>query len=150
MQEEVRATRLADVTLTMRPLSLTAEQLGELKALPNVAEVEARNSVDIRMLVGERDRPPASSAYGTSPTSRSTWSGSSQGLPADGEVLVDVQDPNVGLYDGRAGDQIDSRTGRRSTTRAGGSALRSAVRPGISLAGRTYRTRTSSCSTAPR
>ncbi|MGH3508266.1 MAG: FtsX-like permease family protein [Nocardioidaceae bacterium] len=107
MQEEVRATRLADVTLTMRPLSLTAEQLGELKALPNVAEVEARNSVDIRMLVGER-RVPAR-IFGVrdfSDQSVDLVRLESGAFPADGEVLVDVQDPNVGLYDGRAGDQI--------------------------------------------
>ena len=43
MQEEVRAGRLADVTVTMRPLTLTDEQLAALEALPNVAAVEPRS-----------------------------------------------------------------------------------------------------------
>ncbi|HEX4929207.1 MAG TPA: hypothetical protein VFV62_00760, partial [Gaiellaceae bacterium] len=39
MQEEVRAGKLADATVTMRPLSLTDEQLAVLEALPNVAAI---------------------------------------------------------------------------------------------------------------
>ena len=45
MQDEVRAGRLADVTLAMRPLPLTPEQLAELEALPNVAALEPRGVV---------------------------------------------------------------------------------------------------------
>ena len=41
MQDEVRAGRLADVTVTLRPVELTDEQLAALAALPNVAAVEA-------------------------------------------------------------------------------------------------------------
>ena len=57
MQEEVRAGRLADVTVTMRPLPLTDEQLAALAALPNVAAVEPGIRVDTRVLVGERRAP---------------------------------------------------------------------------------------------
>ena len=52
MQGEVRAGRLADVTVAMRPVKLTNEQLAALAALPNVEAVEARSSVDVRVLVG--------------------------------------------------------------------------------------------------
>jgi putative ABC transport system permease protein len=57
MQDEVRAGRLADVTMGMRPTKLTDQQLAALAALPNVAAVEPRSSVDVRVLVGERRAP---------------------------------------------------------------------------------------------
>ena len=41
MQQEVRVGRLADVTITMRPVELTDSQLADLAALTNVAAVEA-------------------------------------------------------------------------------------------------------------
>ena len=58
MQQEVRAGRLADVTIDAcgRSSSPTT-QLADLAALPNVAAVEARSSVDVRVLVGERRAP---------------------------------------------------------------------------------------------
>jgi putative ABC transport system permease protein len=107
MQAEVRAGRLADVTVTMRPLELTADNLAALAALPNVAAVEPRNSVDTRVLLGERR--VAARLIGVSDFTRQgvdvvrVESGS---RPAQGEVLVDVQNANVGLYDGRAGDTL--------------------------------------------
>src|SRR5688572_8708970 len=54
MQEEVTADRLAHVTVFMRPVVLTDEQVSALAALPNVAAVEPRSEVDVRVLVGER------------------------------------------------------------------------------------------------
>src|SRR5918995_299271 len=57
MQDEVLAGRLADVTMDMRPLELTNERLAALAALPNVAAVEPRSSVDVRVLIGERRAP---------------------------------------------------------------------------------------------
>ena len=124
MQEESRAGRLADVTLSFRPLPLTAEQLDALAALPNVEAVEARSGVDARVLVGERrarayligvrdSRPPARRprARGVGPAAR------------PGEVTADVQDANVGLYGGDAGDTPDAgrrRNGDGRTRRAPG------------------------------
>lgn len=107
MQEEVREGALADVTLTMRPVELTDEQLADLAALPNVAAVEARSSVDVRVLVGER-RAPAR-VIGVRDFAEQgvdlvrLESGS---LPDDGSLLADVQDANVGVYDGDAGDTL--------------------------------------------
>ena len=57
MQAEVRAGRLADATVTMRPLELTDAQLADLSSLPNVAAVEPSMRVDARVLVGERRAP---------------------------------------------------------------------------------------------
>lgn len=106
MQEEARAGKLADATVTMRPLRLSDEQLAALAALPNVAAVEPRISVDARVLVGERRAPAL--VIGVRDFER-------QGVdvvrledgayPGPGEVLTDVQNANVGVYDGTTGDR---------------------------------------------
>ena len=43
MQREIRASKLADVTVDTRPLPLTEAQLAALARLPNVAAVEPRS-----------------------------------------------------------------------------------------------------------
>ena len=107
MQEEVRAGRLADVAVSMRPLALDAEQLAELAALPNVAAVEPRSSMETRVLVGER-RAPAR-LIGVRDFARQhvdlvrVDSGT---LPAPGEVATEVQNANVGLLDVGAGETV--------------------------------------------
>jgi putative ABC transport system permease protein len=107
MQDEVRATRLADATVWMRPLPLTADQLGELEALPNVAAVEPRSRVETRVLVGER-RAQAR-VIGVRDFARQSVDVvrlESGALPGPGEVLSEVQNANVGVYDGSAGDTL--------------------------------------------
>ena len=107
MQQEVRDGRLGDLWLALRPIELTDEQLGALGALPNVAAIEARASFDIRVLVGER-RAPAR-VVGVRDFSRQgvdVVRVESGAYPGPGEVLADVQDANVGVYDGRAGDTL--------------------------------------------
>jgi hypothetical protein len=107
MQDEVRAGRLADVTLSLRPLELTDEQLAALAAIPNVQAVEPRSSVDARVLVGER-RAPARliGVHDFAHQGVDVVRVESGALPGPGEVLADVQDANVGVYDGRAGDAL--------------------------------------------
>ena len=107
MQEEVRAGRLADVTVALRPIRLTDEQLATVAALPNVAAAEARSSVDVRALVGER-RAPAR-VVGVRDFARQTVDVvrvDSGAFPGPNQLLADVQDANVGVYDGRAGDRL--------------------------------------------
>ncbi|WP_240771285.1 FtsX-like permease family protein [Nocardioides sp. GY 10113] len=107
MQREVRDGRLADVTVTMRPVELTEADLAALVALPNVAAVEARSSVDARVLIGER-RAPAR-LIGVRDLSDQTVDVvrvESGALPGPGELLADVQDANTGVYDGAAGDTV--------------------------------------------
>ena len=107
MQEEVRAGRLADVTVTMRPLELTNERLAALAALPNVAAIAPRSSVDTRVLVGER-RAPAR-VIGVRDFARQgvdVVRVESGAFPGPGELLADVQDANVGVYDGDAADTL--------------------------------------------
>src|ERR671911_1258402 len=107
MQEEVRAGRLADVTLSLRPLELPNEQLDALAALPNVAAVEPRSSADVRVLVGER-RAPAR-VIGVRDFARQSVDVArveSGTFPGPRELLADVQDANVGVYGGRTGDSL--------------------------------------------
>ena len=112
MQAEVRAQRLADVTVTMRPLALSAAQLSALAALPNVAAVEPRNGVNTRVLIGERRA--AARIFGVrdfASQSVDVVRVESGTTPGPGEVLTDVQNANVGLYDGRGGDRLTLVTG---------------------------------------
>ncbi|HEU0337170.1 MAG TPA: FtsX-like permease family protein [Gaiellaceae bacterium] len=107
MQEEVRAGRLADVTVAMRPVELSDAQLAALAELPNVAAVEPRASVDVRVLVGER-RAPAR-VIGVRDFAHQgvdVVRVESGAFPDRRELLADVQDANVGVYDGRAGDTL--------------------------------------------
>jgi putative ABC transport system permease protein len=107
MQDEVRAGRLADVTVRMRPIELTSAQLAGLAALPNVAAVEPRSSVDVRVLVGER-RAPARVIGVRDFASQGVdvVRIESGGFPGPRELLADVQDANVGVYHGAAGDAL--------------------------------------------
>jgi putative ABC transport system permease protein len=107
MQDEARLGRLADVTVAMRPLELTDAQLDELAELPNVAAVEPRSGVDVRVLVGER-RAPARiiGVRDFAEQAVDTVRVESGAFPGAGELLADVQDANVGVYDGRAGDTL--------------------------------------------
>ena len=105
MQEEVRAGKLADATVTMRPLPLSDEQLGVLEALPNVVAIEPGIRVNARVLVGERRA--AALVIGVRDFARQGVDVvrlESGAYPGRGEVLTDVQNANVGVYDGRAGD----------------------------------------------
>jgi putative ABC transport system permease protein len=105
MQDEVRAEKLADATVTMRPLSLTDEQLAALGALPNVAAVEPGIRVNARVLVGERRAPAL--VIGVRDFARQGVDVvrlASGAYPGPGEVLTEVQNANVGVYSGHAGD----------------------------------------------
>jgi putative ABC transport system permease protein len=107
MQDEVRAGRLADVTIPLRPVELGEAELRRLAAIPNVAAVEPRSSADVRVLVGAR-RAPARIVGVRDFTRRGVdvvrlESGS---FPGPGELLADVQDANTGVYDGAAGDTL--------------------------------------------
>jgi putative ABC transport system permease protein len=105
MQREVRAERLADLTMSMRPLALSERDLAALAALPNVAAVEPRNSVDTRVLVGAR-RAPAR-VIGVRDFRSQTVDivrRESGALPGTGGAVVDLQDANTDLYDATTGD----------------------------------------------
>ena len=56
MDREVAANRLADLTVTMKPLDLRAADLAALERVPNVAAVEPRITFTTRVLVGDAAR----------------------------------------------------------------------------------------------
>ena len=125
MQDEARGGRLADVTLALRPVELSDDQLAALATLPGVAGVEATSSIDARVLIGERRAPARVIGVRDFATQEvdvvRIESGS---LPGDDELVADVQDANVGLYDGEAGDEVTvlSATGEDATLRLTGRA----------------------------
>jgi putative ABC transport system permease protein len=105
MQSEAGAERLAHLTVSTRPLSLSGAELASLAALPGVEAVEARSGVQTRVYVGERRAPAV--VIGVRDFARQAVDVvrvTSGAAPARGEVLVDVQDANQGLYEGRTGD----------------------------------------------
>lgn len=126
MQSEVRAERLANLTVSTRPLPLSAAQLASLASLPNIEAVEARSGVQARVYVGERRAPAVvigvrDFAHQAVDVVRVT----SGATPARDEVLVDVQDANQGVYDGRTGDvaRIVGPSGAEGRLRISGEAL---------------------------
>src|SRR4249920_1722178 len=105
MQSEVQAEQLANLTVSTRPLPLSDAQLATLATLPNVEAVEARSGVQTRVYVGER-RAPAM-LIGVRNFARQKVDVvrvTSGAAPKPGEVLVDVQNANRGIYEGRTGD----------------------------------------------
>jgi putative ABC transport system permease protein len=107
MQEEVRESKLADVTLSMSPLALGEDDLSALEALPNVAAVEPRSGVDTRVLLGERRAPAVVIGVRDFAAQEVDVVRVESGeLPGPGEVLAEVQDANTGVYEGGAGDTL--------------------------------------------
>ena len=107
MQDEVRASRLADLTLQTKPLVVTAAQLAALGRLPNVEGVQALSVVQTRVWIGERRQKALVVGvpdYGRQPVDRVTIA---SGLaPRAGTVLTDAQNASGGRYKGVAGDRI--------------------------------------------
>jgi putative ABC transport system permease protein len=77
MKREVAATRLSDLTVSMKPLKLSQAELARLAALPNVTTVEPRSLFATRVYVGARVRRRLSSACRASRASGRTSSPSS-------------------------------------------------------------------------
>jgi ABC-type lipoprotein release transport system permease subunit len=107
MKREVEATRLADLTVEMRPLVLSPRELAALTRLPNVTAVEARSSFPTRVYAGER-RDEAL-LVGVRDFSRQTVdvvTVASGQAPGPGAVLSEVQNARSGRFAGRTGDTV--------------------------------------------
>ncbi len=105
MQSEVRAERLAHLTVPTRRLPLSDAQLASLAGLANVEAVDARSGVQTRVYVGERRAPAV--LIGIRDFARQTVDVvrvTSGAAPVRDEVLVDVQNANQGIYDGSMGE----------------------------------------------
>ena len=125
MQQEARAERLAHLTVSTRPVPLSDARLASLAALPNVEALEARSGIGTRVYVGERRAPAV--IIGVRDFARQAVDVvrvTSGAAPVRGEVLVDVQDANQGMYDGRAGEaaRVVGPTGAEGRLRISGEA----------------------------
>jgi len=107
MNREIAASKLADVTLTVKPLPLTAVQLQALGRLPNVVAVDPRSTFSTRVYVGARREKAfligeTSFAHQTVDVVTVT-SGSA---PGPGAVLSDVQNAAYGRGISGAGGSV--------------------------------------------
>ena len=106
MNDEVRATRLADVTLPTDDLVLAPGTLDDLRALPNVDAAEARVRHTARVAVGN-GTPEQATVWGVDVggTDIDVVDVDRGGAPGPGQVLVDDGNDGAG-EDARAGDRI--------------------------------------------
>ena len=107
MQKEVAANRLPDLTLSTKPLALTASQLTALRRLPNVQAADGRSYFQTRVWVGERRvkavvvATPDYAHQGVDVVSLIS------GAPPTGiGVLSDVQNDKDGRFAGKEGSTI--------------------------------------------
>ena len=91
MNDEVRATRLADVTLPTDDLVLAPGTLDDLRALPNVAAAEARARHTARVAVDDAT-PEQATVWGVDvgETDIDVVGVDSGTAPGPGQVLVDA------------------------------------------------------------
>ena len=118
MDREVTANRLADVTLTTKPVVVSAAELRRIEQLPNVRAVAATSLFSTRMYVGARREKALVVGVRDFAGQRvdvvATASGS---LPGPGAVLSDTQNASKGKFDGSHG--ADHRRRRAHPVAAG-------------------------------
>ena len=107
MNREIAANKLADVTLTVRPLPLTAPQLHTLASLPNVLAFEPRTTFSTRVYVGARRQKAfviGETSFVHQTVDAVTVTAGSP--PGPGAVVSDVQNASYGRGVGGAGASV--------------------------------------------
>lgn len=107
MNSEIAANKLADVTLTVRPLPLTASQLHALARLPNVLAFEPRTTFSTRVFVGARRQKAfliGEASFKHQTVDAVTVTAGS--APGPGAILSDVQNASHGGGVGGAGASV--------------------------------------------
>jgi putative ABC transport system permease protein len=107
MQKEVQINKLADLTLSTKPLVVTPAQLAALGSLPNVRAAGGFSYFQTRVWIG--DRRVKALVIGVHNWERQqvdVVSLVSGRTPTSGSVLSDVQNAKQGRYGGTAGDTI--------------------------------------------
>jgi putative ABC transport system permease protein len=107
MNREIAANKLADVTLTVKPLPLTAAQIAALRSLPNVLAFSPRTTFSTLVYVGARRQRAfligeSSFAHQTVDVVAVT----AGKTPGDGAVLTDVQNAANGRGVGGVGGRM--------------------------------------------
>jgi putative ABC transport system permease protein len=105
MTAEVTNARLYNLTVPVDDVVLSAAQMKELAQVPNVVAVVGRSLFDTRALIG--GQRVATEVWGVpnfahQPLDRVITTA----RPGAGQVLVDAQDANLGIYRGRSGDRL--------------------------------------------
>ena len=115
MDREVAANRLADVTLTMKPLRLTARELAALQRLPNVAAVEPRTTFATRVYVGSRRDEAMLIGVPDFGAQQADVVAVAKGAPRAGSLLVEEASVRSGDFKGSAReDRHRRRVGARA------------------------------------
>lgn len=117
MQREIASTRLADLTVTMRPLELSDAALREVARVPNVEAVQPKSIFSTRVYVGDRRQKALIIAVPDfAAQSVDVINVRSGSAPRDGELLTDSQNAPKEKYDGRVGDRVRVITADGSDT----------------------------------
>jgi putative ABC transport system permease protein len=109
MNGEVAANKLADVTVTVKPLPLTAAQVQALGSLPNVAAFDPRSTFGTYIYLVGRTFLIGKASFAHQTVDAVTVTAGSP--PGPGEVLTDVQNAAYGHGVGGAGRSVRVRTG---------------------------------------
>jgi putative ABC transport system permease protein len=107
MNGEIAANRLADVTLTVKPLPLSQAQVRALGNLPNVLAFEPRTTFSTRVYVGARRQDAfliGETSFGNQTVDAVAVTAGS--APGAGAVLSDVQNARYGRGVGSAGARV--------------------------------------------
>ena len=107
MNREIAANKLADVTITVKPLPLTVAQLRALGRLPNVVAFDPRATFSTRVYIGTRRQQAF--LIGKTSFARQTVdvvTVTAGSAPGPGAVLSDVQNAAYGDNVGGAGGSV--------------------------------------------
>lgn len=107
MDREIAATKLADLTVTMRPVALDDAVLRDVAAIPNVAAVQPKSIFSTRVYVGARRQKAliigVPDVDGQTADVVSVTSGRA---PRTGELLTDSQNAPKDKIDAGIGDRV--------------------------------------------
>ena len=109
MNGEIAANKLADMTVTVKPLPLTAPQLQALGALPNVAAVDPRSTFGTYVYMGPRTVLIGKASFAHQKVDAVAVTAGS--APGPGAVLTDVQNAPSGHDVGGVGQSVRVRAG---------------------------------------
>jgi len=112
MNGEIAANKLADVTVTVKPLPLTAAQVGALGQLPNVAAFDPEATFSTLNRAGWRTVVIGKTSFAHQTVDAVTVTTGS--APGPGAVLSDVQNAATGRGVGGVGGTVQLRAGNGS------------------------------------
>jgi putative ABC transport system permease protein len=107
MNREIAANKLADVTITVKPLPLSAAQVQALRSLPNVTAFDPRTTFGTYVYMGPRTVVIGKASFAHQTVDAVTVTAGS--APGPGAVLTDVQNAAYGHGVGGPGQSVRVR-----------------------------------------